>query len=572
VVLVILENEKMKRFILTIIVLKFCMLLYCSDVKTDKNDLTLSFVDALKNEEFGNLENAAYLFKLCTIYDSTCGACFYELSRILKSVGEYRDAVIYAKRAENLDKENYWYLKNTIDVLISMQNYEEASEKLKMMIKKKIAKNDDLLDYAKVLFLLNKPDEAIIVLNDIEKRNGISEMVSTVKYRYYLSIKKYSNAEKEIWKLINTEDNDNKLYGILAELSAIQRKDKLALEYYSKLLEKEPDNISGLTSLGRFYCSKRDTVNCKNTFDKIFYNKKISLEGKVDVIGDFIKNSNDSFILKIYLKNIFKEFLEIYPENEKLMASYIDFYEKIADYDNALKICKKLCILKPDLKIYREKEFYYLNILEKYQEIIQNADSVVDRFDNSPFIFLISGIAFYQNKNYIKSIDLLERGYKIKSENSFLKNQYVNYLAEAYYRIGKKDSAYYYYEIVISKDKNNLGLMNNYAYYMAESNEKLDKALDLSYYTIQREPKNATYLDTYAWIVYKKKMYKTALKYIKLAYKYNSEKSYEIIIHYGDISYCCGKKALAVEKWKESLTLGADSVKIEEKLNEFKCE
>ncbi len=69
-----------------------------------------------------------------------------------------------------------------------------------------------------------------------------------------------------------------------------------------------------------------------------------------------------------------------------------------------------------------------------------------------------------------------------------------------------------------------------------------------------------------------RKYYKSALKYIKLAYKNDKNTNYEILIHYGDICICNKKIALAKEKWKESIKQGADLNLINKKILEFKCE
>lgn len=50
---------------------------------------------------------------------------------------------------------------------------------------------------------------------------------------------------------------------------------------------------------------------------------------------------------------------------------------------------------------------------------------------------------------------------------------------------------------VLLKD-DNIGCLNNYAYYLSEKEIYLDKAEQMSFRAIKAEPKNATYLDTYA--------------------------------------------------------------------------
>jgi Tfp pilus assembly protein PilF len=62
-----------------------------------------------------------------------------------------------------------------------------------------------------------------------------------------------------------------------------------------------------------------------------------------------------------------------------------------------------------------------------------------------------------------------------------------------------------------------MGCLNNYAYFLSESGEQLAKAEQMSFKTVKAEPKNATYLDTYAWILYMLGRYSEAKIYIDQA-------------------------------------------------------
>ena len=56
-----------------------------------------------------------------------------------------------------------------------------------------------------------------------------------------------------------------------------------------------------------------------------------------------------------------------------------------------------------------------------------------------------------------------------------------------------------------------------WAVFLSESGEQLAKAEQMSFKTVKAEPKNATYLDTYAWILYMLGRYSEAKIYIDQA-------------------------------------------------------
>jgi len=82
---------------------------------------------------------------------------------------------------------------------------------------------------------------------------------------------------------------------------------------------------------------------------------------------------------------------------------------------------------------------------------------------------------------------------------------------------GLASDAFEAYDSCLQWKDDNIGCLNNYAYYLSERGEQLQKAEEMSYKTIKAEPKNSTYLDTYAWILYMEERYAEAQIYIEQA-------------------------------------------------------
>jgi len=105
---------------------------------------------------------------------------------------------------------------------------------------------------------------------------------------------------------------------------------------------------------------------------------------------------------------------------------------------------------------------------------------------------------------------------------------------------------------------------------MALEDHDLEKALKMSAKTLEAEPLSATYLDTYAWILFRMKKYKEALVYIEKALRYLDTDNPEIYEHYGDVLYMCGEKAKALENWHKSVQMNSESTTIDLKIKEEK--
>lgn len=143
-----------------------------------------------------------------------------------------------------------------------------------------------------------------------------------------------------------------------------------------------------------------------------------------------------------------------------------------------------------------------------------------------------------------------------------------NTRGDFYHALGEIDLMYADYDSTLVYDPGNINVLNNYAYYMSLEDRDLEKALSMSAVTLEMEPLNATYLDTYAWILFRMKRYKEALGYLEKALRYLDTENAEIYEHYGDALYMCGEVDKALENWHRAVQLNGNSPKLEQKIKQ----
>ena len=143
----------------------------------------------------------------------------------------------------------------------------------------------------------------------------------------------------------------------------------------------------------------------------------------------------------------------------------------------------------------------------------------------------------------------------------------VALLGDLYHEANRVDDAYAAYEKAIGYNGSNLLCLNNYAYFLSQDGVQLDKAAEMSKRTIEAEPENATFLDTYAWILYQQEQYTQAKIYIDQTMKLSEEspENATLFDHAGDIYYRCGEVDMAIAYWKKALKLTEDQ-KLQQKL------
>jgi tetratricopeptide (TPR) repeat protein len=85
---------------------------------------------------------------------------------------------------------------------------------------------------------------------------------------------------------------------------------------------------------------------------------------------------------------------------------------------------------------------------------------------------------------------------------------------------------------------------------------------------VKQFPDNDTYLDTYAWVLYKMKDYAGAKASLEKALQ--TTKDATVIEHYGDVLYQLGEKEKAVAEWQRAKKAGQGSDLLERKLKDRK--
>ena len=124
------------------------------------------------------------------------------------------------------------------------------------------------------------------------------------------------------------------------------------------------------------------------------------------------------------------------------------------------------------------------------------------------------------------------------------------------------------YDSCLQWKSDHMGCLNNYAYYLSVEHRNLHKAEEMSYKTIKAEPKNSTFLDTYAWILFRQERYTEARIYIEQAVKNDTDsvQSPVILEHAGDIYYKTNDTDKALDYWNQALKAGSESVVLPKKI------
>jgi Tfp pilus assembly protein PilF len=200
------------------------------------------------------------------------------------------------------------------------------------------------------------------------------------------------------------------------------------------------------------------------------------------------------------------------------------------------------------------------------EEMIQMANRALEVYPDSIDLLFFRGIGYYELGEYQQLVD----NFKDVSMEDFSTVEYASQskmlVAEGFYRLGEHQQSDSIFEALISEEPENYMVLNNYSFYLAERGEKLDMARQWSLHTIVNNPENATFLDTYAWILFRMQEYEEAERYILEALNKGGSNDPEINEHAGDIQAALSSFEIAKSYYEKAILLGGERTRIEEKI------
>ena len=163
-------------------------------------------------------------------------------------------------------------------------------------------------------------------------------------------------------------------------------------------------------------------------------------------------------------------------------------------------------------------------------------------------------MAYYTMADEEAALSTFQNGIGVINDDSNpeIVSDFYAVMGDLLHQKGLAREAFEAYDSCLQWKDDNIMCLNNYAYYLSERGEQLEKAEQMSFRTLKADPKNATYLDTYAWILFMQKRYAEAKVYIEQALQNDSDVSAVIVEHAGDIYIMNKEPERALELWRQA--------------------
>ena len=537
----------------------------------DNRDYQYVLIEAVKQKNLGNLPEAVKLYNLVIKDKPDCAVAYYESGSIYLVTNQYQLARRYLARAFELDPGNEWYTIAFLNALGALEEYEEAAEILKEKIKSDPEEPEWEFKLAVTYFTMGKPAKARKILDKIEKEKGFSEKITLLKASIYESEEKYELATKEIERVMSIFPEAIQFRIVAAELCLKSGDQDAAAKYYLEILEVDSLNIFALTNLTDYYRQKEDFRNTYKYLAKSFSSEQIEVSRKTAILSYYLSDDKHVQLYFKELNQVIEAFIETHPDESDVRLLAADFYIQNLDYTKAYTNLKHyLELQKGTFNIYMQA-ILLANAAAMDEELIYMTGKALEMYPDSSDIKFFRGLALYQNGSFEELIVNFEGVSHEQYSSPEYASQAKMLMAEAYYRTGDFTKSDSLFEALILQDPANYMVLNNYSYYLAERGEKLEKAKEWSGLVVKNNPDNATFLDTYAWVLYKLHSFEEAEKYILAALDKGGENDPEVNEHAGDIQVELESYQIARSYYLKAILLGGNRDTLEKKISSVKA-
>lgn len=525
----------------------------------DKRKAEYILVEAQNQKHKGNIDACFDLLNYAHAIDSTNTIISYYLGYNLltmrNSTKETTEQALKLMK-QHFDKAPQDYYETSFYSEANMQvgNPQEAlkaSKKLAEIYPNKIEVKDQL---AASYLRVNDYKSAIAVYDSIEALQDKSLPITAKKVSAYLQLKDTTSAVAEMKSLLATAPRSALFNMALGNLMAQINQSDSALAYFDKAQQYEPDNGYTYLVKAQYYNNRGDSVNFDKQIYKALINENIDIDAKLNVLTDYIRQlftKNDS---TKRIDNLFKVLIEQHPHESSIHELYSEYMVARKNYKSAAEQLGYSLDIDPTNAENWRKLMLINMMAENFPAAVKAADKALEYNPDSLDLLQYIAPAYLQMKEYDKSIEVYNKALALAdSSNVELRSNLVGGMGDVYFAKGDTLKAFSTYEESLKINPGNAGILNNYAYFLSECDTLLDKAEHMAAIAVKASPDNATFIDTYAWVFFKKRDYKMALLYIKSAIDKDDDHSADIIQHYGDILFMSGKPDEALEQWKKAL-------------------
>ncbi len=403
-------------------------------------------------------------------------------------------------------------------------------------------------------------DKAIAVYDSVEIAEGKSIPLSSKKIQLYYSLQDTASilAEADRLRLSAPRNVDFQVFS--GDIYSMFSLNDQAKQFYDSACILDPSSGLAYYSRAQFYHTLGDSAAFNREVFQALEQKNLNVETKLVILRSYIQEMfNDSTNFP-QIGQLFDVLIDQHPHEHDIHDLYSRYLIVTKDYSKAAEQTERALDLDPaDSEGWEMLTSLYLQV-DRLDDARQAIKRSLRYYPDNSRQYLVLGSIYDQEGQRDKAAAEYRHALSLTDSTDVSQlSRIYGAMGDNLYASEQADSAFVYYQKSLLYDPDNTLALNNCAYYLACEGRDLDRALEMIEKAVGAEPENATSMDTYAWVLFKRKDYAKAREIIDRTLSLTDERSEEILEHAGDIYFMDGDPDGALRFWKEALELAPDN-------------
>lgn len=550
-------------------------LVSCRSLRKDGRELSFAqlkkfneaFFEGTKQKALGNTDEAIKEFYNAYKIDPANHAVMYQLGNLSFKKKDLTEAIFWSEKAVKANPEyNHWYYGQLGQFYNRQGSFSKSADIFEKMMANEPNRPSNYIEASNQYINAGEFKKGIAVLEKYQSRFGVDEESTRKMEQLYIKMGKPEKALEVITKLTEIYPDEVRYWGLLAETQMSLGKKKEAEKSYLKIISL--DSLNGYAQFGMADILRSRGEN-DASFEHLlmgFSDERVKLSNKLQVISSYYLMLQRDEKSKKQVFQLAEALMKTHPNESLSFVVYSDLLYAIGNYAESRQyLLKALEFETSDFKVWQK----LITIDEQLNDMTfleQDSRKALEYFPNLPALYIYNGFALIALKQFDKSIQISQDGLAIAIQTKDKVQLYLN-MADAYQQQGNHKESDKAFDEVLKIEPNNALALNNYAYFLSLRKVRLEEAEAMVKKAIVAESDNASYLDTYGWVLYQSGKYTEALEQIRKAGKLDPTNP-EILEHAGDALFKLGKTEEARNEWKKALERKGNQDRLNKKISE----
>lgn len=489
---------------------------------------------------------AEYIFleAAAKIADAEYGQAYYMLSRAAELnpdddeiAAELGKIILFSGVGDSADFENSYealkrlFFSNPADeqngyafikIAQQLKRNNDAKAAYKALMKAHPGNADFALNYAgfRTMDFLEGdstgPIEAAAIYDRLEEGTGITDMLTLHRLHSLSVMGDTAEMIRQIGRFTGTAPLNPQVNFYTGSMYDLINMPDSAIVYYTAACLLDSAFGQAYLAKAEHYLAVGDSAQYDREVIHALESPSLEFEAKYEILSNYARSLYADTDRRETFMDLFRKMLDIHPGEASLHYLYGAYLATIDSIGPASEQFGYAMDLDPEEELFARY---------RIQTAIESGDTVaaiaaseasIPRFSN--IWYPLTGAAMlHMTGKPQEAVELLRRYDVSRADNDYQKSMYEETLGDILYAAEQKDSAYAAYDRAIAYNPDNAGALNNRAYFMALDGENLDRAEQYIKRALHTDPENPTYIDTYAWVLFKQKDYPAARRQIDRA-------------------------------------------------------